>query len=219
MTTNKLTLCLAAAVAIGALAVNGAAAGASVVNAGTVVKLAAAASAARSAAGDSDAELTKECVQVSPDLPDPASWRPGVRFDLDPENGFLVIRNDQYARICVVEGGKGAFTYPVDERHVYGNLTAARPFGYLSSYNFDYPATESVHFGIATSDVTAVSLIGPDNSVTPAVVRDGTFFVKGEPESPYVSTTNSIRATLKNGQVIEGPFRSYVAPPAGGGIS
>jgi hypothetical protein len=68
---------------------------------------------------------------------------------------------------------------------VYGNLTAARPFDYLTSYNFDSPATESVHFGFATSDVTAVSLVGPDHSVTPAVVRDGTFLARSNfPESP-----------------------------------
>ncbi|MFD2418334.1 hypothetical protein [Amycolatopsis pigmentata] len=208
------------AAAIGALAVNGAVASASIADSGSAVNLAAAASAARPAAQDPDTEITKECVQASPDLPDPPSWRPGVRFDLDAQNGFLVIRNDQYARVCVVKDGKGTFTYSVNERHVYGNLTAERPFDYLSSYNFDYPATESVHFGIVTNDVTAVSLVGPDKSVTPAVVRDGTFYAKSNfPESPYVSTTNYVRTTLKDGRVIEGPFRSYAAPPTGGEIS
>ncbi|WP_344855595.1 hypothetical protein [Amycolatopsis ultiminotia] len=185
-------------------------ANASIPDAGPTVN-AAAGSAVRSAVETSDDEITRECVQAGQDVPDPASWRPGVRFDLDAENGFLVIRNDEYAAVCLVKNGKGTgIAGGVDtRRHVYGDLTAARPFDYLSSWNEGFPATGSVHFGIASSEVTAVSLVGPDNSVTPAVVRDGTFAAKSAfPESVDEPTTNYVRATLKDGQVIEGPFRS-----------
>ncbi|GAA3528399.1 hypothetical protein GCM10022222_09300 [Amycolatopsis ultiminotia] len=157
-----------------------------------------------------DLHLVRECVQAGQDVPDPASWRPGVRFDLDAENGFLVIRSDEYAAVCVLKNGKATrIEGGVDtRRHVYGDLTAARPFDYLSSWNWGSPVAGSVHFGIVTSEVTAVSLVGPDNSVTPAVVRDGTFAAKTKfAESSGQPTTNHIRATLKDGQVIEGPFR------------
>jgi hypothetical protein len=95
----------------------------------------------------------------------------------------------------------------VDLRHAYGNLTPARPFDYLSSWNFTYLARGSVHFGIATSDVAAVSLIGPDGSVTPAVLRDGTFLAETKFAERKDRPTGRIRVTLKNAQVLEDSFR------------
>ncbi|GAA5156790.1 hypothetical protein [Amycolatopsis dongchuanensis] len=157
-----------------------------------------------------DARLVDECVQAAHGVLPPGRWRAGARIDVDAENGFLAIRDDQYAAVCVLKNDKGVRLTPneVSTRRVYGNLTAARPFDYLDSENFDYPITESIHFGIATSDVTAVSLVGPDNSVTPGIVRDGTFAVRTKfPESSGEPTTNHVRATLKNGQVVVGSFR------------
>jgi hypothetical protein len=157
-----------------------------------------------------DVQLVDECIRAGRNEFPPGSWRAGARIDIDSENGFMVIRNDEYAAVCVLKNGKGTGTDPVgvNTRHVYGKLTTARPFDYLDSWNRGTPATESVHFGIAASDVTAVSLVGPDNSVTPAVVRDGTFLAKTKfAESSSQPMTNHIRATLKNGQVVEGPFR------------
>jgi len=93
----------------------------------------------------------------------------------------------------------------VSTRHTYTNLTAARPFDYLDSWN---EQTESVHFGIATGDVAKVSLVGPDGAQTPTVLTDGTFIAKTKvAEDSNQSTSNQVRATLSNGQVVTGPFR------------
>ena len=92
---------------------------ASIPDSGSTANLVAAGGAARPAAQDSDAEITKECVQASPNLPDPANWLPGARFDIDSENGLLVIRNDEYAAVCVLKNGKGVDT------DVYGAPTRA----------------------------------------------------------------------------------------------
>jgi len=93
----------------------------------------------------------------------------------------------------------------VETRHVYGNLTAARPFDYLSSMN--YPG-ESIHFGITTGDVKSVSLVGPDNSVRAADVKDGAFVVRTPfAEDSNQPTTNHVRVTLTNGRTVTGPFR------------
>jgi hypothetical protein len=165
------------------------------------------------AAGNpADAVLVDECVKVSATPLPVGSWRAGARIDVDSEKGFLVIRDDEYAAVCLLKNGRAQGVWQTatdgDVRHTYSKLTAARPFDYLVSDNEGSPVTESVHFGIATSDVTGVSLIGPDNSVTPAVVRDGTFAVRSRyAESTGVSSTNRIRATLENGQVIEGTLR------------
>lgn len=158
-----------------------------------------------------DVRLVDECLKTDR----PGRWRAGVRIDIDAEKGFLVIRNDEYAAVCVLENGKGTGldAAGVATSHGYDGLTAARPFDYIDSWNNDDPVTESVHFGITTDDVTAVSLIGPDNSVTAAVVRDGTFLARTKfPESSGEASTNHIRAALKNGQVIQGPLRH----PGGG---
>ncbi|MFD2420261.1 hypothetical protein [Amycolatopsis pigmentata] len=153
-----------------------------------------------------DVRLVDECLKTDR----PGRWRAGARIDLDAESGFLVLRNDEYAAVCVLKNGKptGLDATGVATNHGYGELTAARPWDYFDSWNNDYPVTESVHFGIATDDVIAVSLIGPDKSVTPAVLRNGTFLARTKfAESTGEPTTNHVRATLKNGQVIEGPFR------------
>ncbi|WP_431879415.1 hypothetical protein [Amycolatopsis sacchari] len=156
-----------------------------------------------------ETRVIHECIEISHSWIQPEGWRAGARIDLDPETSYLVIRNDEYAAVCGVRNGKvlGLLQPPeIDGRHRYSKLTAARPFDYLISEprsNADY-----IHFGIATSDVTAVSLVGPDNSVTPAVLRDGTFAVRSKfPESSGEPTTNHVRATLKNGQVVVGSFR------------
>jgi hypothetical protein len=155
-----------------------------------------------------DVPLVNECIQADPQGFPPGSWRAGARIDLDPENGFLMIRNDESAVVCVLKNGKGTGLVHGLNGFSYGAPTAARPFAYLGSWNQRLPATVSVHFGIAAGDVTAVSIVGPDKSVTPAILRDGTFLAK----TTFVGASNQlttarIRATLKNGQVIEGPFR------------
>jgi hypothetical protein len=74
---------------------------------------------------------------------------------------------------------------------------------------------QSVQFGIAADDVVAISLVGKDGVVTPALLRDGTFAAKinngevcGSPDVPGLppGTNNLVRATLKNGRVVEGPL-------------
>jgi hypothetical protein len=53
-----------------------------------------------------------------------------------------------------------------------------------------------------------VSLIGPDNSVSTGVVGDGTFIVRDDiGENSGQPTTNYVRATLNNGQTVQGPLR------------
>ncbi|GAA3435956.1 hypothetical protein [Kutzneria kofuensis] len=200
MNTKKLTLSLAATAALGVLAVGGAVAFAAVPN--TTVQ-----AAGPQTVATGDAKIAKECVAAGQDVPDPAGWRPGARIDVDAQHGFLVIRDDKNAAVCVIENGKGTGIMggDIDSRHAYGNLTAARPFDYLSSMNY---TTESIHFGIATKDVTGVSLVGPDHSVAAGIVKDGTFIVKTKfAEDSNQHTTNHVRATLGNGQVIAGPFR------------
>jgi hypothetical protein len=60
-------------------------------------------------ADPADVKLAKDCVQATiasgVTWPDPDSWRPGVKIDTDTPNGFLVIRNDKAAAVCLVSGG------------------------------------------------------------------------------------------------------------------
>jgi hypothetical protein len=58
-------------------------------------------------------------------------------------------------------------------RQVHGTLTAARSFDHLDCRNRNYPATESVRLGIATRDVTDVSLVGPGKAHSEANIRQG----------------------------------------------
>ncbi|WP_236792332.1 hypothetical protein [Amycolatopsis sp. GM8] len=157
-----------------------------------------------------DVQLVNECIQADHnELPPAQNWRAGARIDIDAENGFLAVRNDKYAVVCVLKNGNSTgLIQGTNTRDAYNALTAARPFDYLAPWNWNYPATESVHFGIATSDVIAVSIVGPDKSVTPAILRDGTFLAKTKfAQNSGQPTTSLIRVTLKNGQVIEGPSR------------
>ena len=207
MNTKKLTLALSIAAAAAAIAVGGAVAFASVPGASpAAVGTQGSTQVAPPWAKSGDGKIAWDCVQAG-HLADPAGWRPGARIDVDVNSGFLVIRNDKSAAVCVIEGGKGTGIMggDVSTTHVYGNLTATRPFDYLTSMNYEH---DSVHFGIASKDVTAVSLVGPDKSVTAATLKDGTFIARVKAgEDSTESTTNHVRATLDNGKVVEGPFR------------
>ena len=197
MTTNKLVLALAATAAIGSLATGGAVAFAAVPSTGTGTQ------ATQAATGD--AKIALECLAAG-EVANPGSWRPGARLNTDSTHGFLVVRDDQHAAVCVVEDGRGTgLMGGVIDNHGYGKLTAARPFDYLTSMNYDH---ESVHFGIASQDVTGVTLLGPDGTPAAAGVKDGTFAVLAkDAEDSNKPTTNSIRATLADGRVSTGPFR------------
>jgi hypothetical protein len=199
MTTKKLTLTLAATAAIGALAVGGAVAFAAVPGTATGTGT----QATQAASGD--AKIMLECLAAS-EAGNPGAWRPGARLNLGAKHGFLVIRTDKNAAACVVEDGHGTgLIGGVIDNHSYGKLTAQRPFDYLTSMNYEH---ESVHFGISTQDVTGVSLVGKDGAQTAATVKDGTFVVLAKDgENSDEATTNSIRATLANGQTVAGPFR------------
>jgi hypothetical protein len=179
-------------------------------------------------ADPAEVRLTQDCVNATiasgTEVPDPESWRPGVKIDIDDadfqwsEN--LVIRNDKAAAVCLVSGRAtggitGADTARLEGRgrHSYANLTAARPFDYIDAWNF--PGGESIEFGIATDDVVAVSVVREGAVVASALLHDGTFAVKvdggemcgrsAEPGGQPVAS-NLIRATLRDGQVIEGPL-------------
>jgi len=159
------------------------------------------------AAAGPDMQLVNDCIHAPyTELPS-GSWRAGVRLDLDATHGFLMIRTDEYAAVCDLSNGHPTGTVGgVSTRHTYSNLTATRPWDYNDSDNL---TNESVHFGIAANNVVAVSLVGPDNSVTPTTLKNGTFAVRtkfAEDSNSY--TSNRVKATLDTGQVIEGPFRS-----------
>lgn len=194
MTTKKLTMALSAAAAIGLLA------------AGSGIALASNSSTSTTIAATGDAKTAQECLRADGTVPDPAAWRPAAKITVDAHHGFLAIRNDRQAAVCVVEDGHGTgILGGVGTQHGYGKLTAARPFDYLSSMN--YPG-ESIHFGIAAADVTSVSLVGPDNVVHKATVKDGTFIVRTPfAEDSNQPTTNHVRVTLTNGRTVTGPFR------------
>jgi hypothetical protein len=152
--------------------------------------------------------LVKACVGSARTMPDPGSWRAGARLDINSQLAFVVIRNSRTAAACTIENGKatGIIGGGVDATDLYVQLTPERPFDYLTSMNY---AKESVHFGISTDDVAAVSLIGPDNSVSPGVVADGTFIVLDKiGENSGQPSTNYVRATLNNGQTVQGPLRN-----------
>ncbi|MFL6145152.1 MAG: hypothetical protein ACJ72N_25220 [Labedaea sp.] len=167
-------------------------------------------------ADPADVKLAKDCVHATIAsgvvVPYPDSWRPAAKIDADTPNGFLVIRNDNAAAVCTVSDGTTRGIMGPDfamlagrGRHRYANLTNTRPFDYFTAWNTG--DNSSIQFGIATDEVIAVSLVGQDNSATPAVVRDGTFAAKiGNGETCGSPTSNLVRATLKNGHVIEGPL-------------
>lgn len=154
-----------------------------------------------------DAQVVEQCVQAGGDTLDPGTWRAGARLDLDSSRSYLVIRTDTAAAVCIITSGQGTgLVGGIARNDPYSELTAARPFDYLMSDNL---ATESIHFGITAGDVATVSLIGPDNSSSPGVVRDGTFIVRTKiAEDSSRPTTNHLSATLANGHTVQGPLRS-----------
>ncbi|QUQ68656.1 hypothetical protein [Kutzneria sp. CA-103260] len=159
------------------------------------------------AAAGPDMQLVNDCIHTPyAEIPS-GSWRAGAKLDYDSKLSYVVIRSDEYAGVCVLTNGKPTgIMGGVSTRHTYGNLTASRPWDYLSSDNFD---TESIHFGITAGNVAQVALVGPDKVAVPTTLKDGTFIVRtkfAEDSNSY--TSNRVKATLDTGQVIEGPFRS-----------
>ncbi|MFI9380769.1 hypothetical protein [Kutzneria sp. NPDC052558] len=160
------------------------------------------------AASGPDMALVNACIHTPYTKLPPGAYRAAARLDLDATTGYLVIRDDEYAAICDLTNGipTRSLGSVIGTHHTYANLTASRPWDYLSS---DNRSTESVHFGIAAPNVAKVVLIGPDGSQTPTVLKDGTFIARtkfAEDSGNY--TSNRIKATLDTGQEIEGPFRS-----------
>lgn len=161
----------------------------------------------------SDARLVEQCIEVSHSSLRPGDWRAGARIDLPSGRDFLVIRNDTYAAVCGIDGGRILGLAEVPGKGTtaptYEQLSAARPFDLIdrSPWPLQSPDTGTVYFGIATSDVIAVSIIGPDNSVTPAVLRDGTFAATNRYGGVNGTTLNRVRVTFKDGQVTERSFR------------
>ncbi|WP_020646461.1 hypothetical protein [Amycolatopsis balhimycina] len=162
-------------------------------------------------------KLVRDCVNATLAegiaVPDRESWRPAASVDTDTPHGFLVIRNDKAAAVCIIDGGKAIGMMGADvndmtgRRGGYAKLTAERPFDPFTGLSGLHEP--EFFFGIVTDDVTAVSLIEPDNSVTPASLRDGTVAVKGS-ERPFSSGetdhfTFHFRVTLKNGNVLDLP--------------
>ncbi|WP_037309491.1 hypothetical protein [Amycolatopsis orientalis] len=158
-----------------------------------------------------DVELARECIAdpISYGLavPEPDSWWPAVKIDTDTPQGFLVIRNEKAAAVCILSGGKvrmmGADVEEMaGRRGGYAKLTPEFPCHEFTSIGGGGGPTSL--FGIASDDVTAVSLVGPDNSTIPASLRDGTFAVTvndarvNDPHGGF-----RYRATLKNGHVID----------------
>lgn len=183
--------------------------------AASVVVLAAAVAVAFTQLRGHDAEvasgqspLVRECVRSGKNMPDPTAWRAGARFDLSPQLGFLVIRTNRTAAACTIQNGHGTGLIggTPEDTDLYSQLTPDRPFDYLTSMNY---AKEHIHFGIATHDVATIDLLGPDNSVSPGVVGDGTFIVRDNiAEDSNQPSTNYVRATLNNGRTIQAPLRN-----------
>lgn len=170
--------------------------------------------------GTSDARALKACLDSSPSfgvaLSDPGSWRSTLRVDQDAERGYLVIRNASLAAVCVLDHGQGSDRNSglmvtdnrdwVHGRESYAFLNAARPIcGFSSVVN---PRQPSVVFGVASPDVAKVELYGPDDAMTPALLKDGTFVVKFvEGDSPHDDYSRKFRVTMRDGQVRDVPGR------------
>ncbi|MEV5721579.1 hypothetical protein AB0L41_47650 [Amycolatopsis mediterranei] len=158
-------------------------------------------------------KLVRDCVSATIAygyaVPDRDSWRPAAEIDRDTRHGFLVIRNDTSAAVCVIDDGVavGMMGADVDgmtgKRYGYAKLTPERPFNCFTGVTgLDEPTFE---FGIVTNDVSAVSLVGPDNSVHPATMRDGTFAAKINRDARDHGSYRA-RMTMKNGHVLEAPL-------------
>ncbi|MBE8517394.1 hypothetical protein ILP97_07725 [Amycolatopsis sp. H6(2020)] len=163
-----------------------------------------------------DVKLVRDCVNATVAdgyaVPDRDSWRPAAKIDTDTPHGFLVIRNDTSAAVCIIDDGKAVGMMGADvegmagRRYGYAKLTAERPVNCFTGLSG--PDEPTYEFGIVTDDVTAVSLLGPDNSVRPATLRDGTFAVKIERDArDPVHSSDRARMTMKNGHVLEVPLR------------
>ncbi|WP_328604528.1 hypothetical protein OG943_31385 [Amycolatopsis sp. NBC_00345] len=162
-----------------------------------------------------DVKLVKDCVDATLGygyaVPAPGSWRPAAKIDADTSHGFMVIRNDISAAVCVIDGDKspGIMGADSDEmagrRFGYAKLTAKLPFNSFTGIGGLHEPT--FEFGIVTTEVAAVSVVGPDGSVFPATVRDGTFAVKINDGRGGVRTEYRARMTMKNGNVIEAPLK------------
>ncbi|GAA0649896.1 hypothetical protein GCM10010174_86770 [Kutzneria viridogrisea] len=216
MMTKKITLPVTIAAVASVFAVGGAVAfGVTPSKDDTVANEARAASQGQS--DPIDAKLARDCVQATiargVDVPEPGSWRPAAKMDVDTPHGVLIIRNAKAAVVCLIDNGKATGIMAADshfdgstgQRHTYRKLTASRPFDYFDALN---NSTESIQFGIASDGVTAVKLVAPDGSETAAVVKEGTFIAKTKyAEDSNQATTNHVRATLTDGTVIEGPLR------------
>ncbi|SFO09680.1 hypothetical protein [Amycolatopsis rubida] len=170
-----------------------------------------------------DTQLLKACLDSAPSfgavLPDRGSWRSTLKIDQDEKRSYLVIRNASLAAVCVLDHGQGSG--PDDQnaglmvtdardwihgREGYACLNATRPIcGFASVVN---PGQPSVVFGVVSPDVAEVELYGPDDSVTPAVLNDGTFVVKFvEDDSPHDEYNRKFRVTMRDGQVHDFPGR------------
>lgn len=170
-----------------------------------------------------DARLLKGCLDSAPsfgvELPDRGSWRSTLNVEQDAQRGYLVIRNASLAAVCVFHRSQGpgladriSGLMVTDDRdwthgrEGYAYLNATRPIcGFTSVTN---PYRPSVVFGVATPDVAKVEMYGPDDSMTPAVVKDGTFVVKfvegGSPRDDY---SRKFRVTMRDGSVHDFPGR------------
>ena len=163
-----------------------------------------------------DAKLVRDCVNATLAygiaVPDRDSWRPAAKIDTDTPHGFLVIRNDKAAAVCIVDDGKAVGMMGADveqmagRRTGYAELTAERPFNCFTGVSGLGEPT--YQFGIVTNDVTAVSLRGPGTSVTPATVHNGTFAVKiNDGGRAPRNAGYRVRVSLKNGHVIDAPLQ------------
>ncbi|MGW7532116.1 hypothetical protein [Amycolatopsis sp. NPDC054798] len=169
---------------------------------------------AGAAPGAEDAGQLKSCVDSAPSfgvtLPDPGSWRSTLKIDQDSERGYLVLRNATLAAVCVLRHGRVSGLMVADSgegpggREGYSDLSSTRPVcGFSSIVN---PREPSVVFGVATADVVDVAMLGPGDSVTPAVLNDGTFAVKYlEGSSPQDDSHRKFRVTMRDGTFREFP--------------
>ncbi|GAA1034585.1 MULTISPECIES: hypothetical protein [Amycolatopsis] len=216
---RRLGLPLAVASGVGALALGATLVFSPVHDAGT--DLTRVPAGAKPDAGD--AQLFKACLDSAPDLgvslADPDSLRLTLKVDQGAERSYLVGRNATLAAVCVLRDGQNAGPYRpysglmvTDDRdwthgrEGYAYLSATRPIcGFASATNAYRP---SVVFGVATPDVAKVEMYGPDDSMTPAVLKDGIFVVKfvegGSPRDDY---SRKFRVTMRDGSVHDFPGR------------
>ncbi|MGW4396159.1 hypothetical protein ACWEHA_12790 [Amycolatopsis nivea] len=167
-----------------------------------------------------DVPRLKACLDSSPSfgaaLSDRGSWRSTLKIDQNAERGYLVIRNASLAAVCALQHSQGfdrndGLTVTdardwIHGRESYAFLSAARPIcGFTSVVN---PGQPSVVFGVASPDVAKVELYGPDDSMIPALLNDGTFVAKFvEGDSPHDDYSRKFRVTMRDGEVRDVPGR------------